>query len=149
MYAIDTERIKELVYPASLSIPSESLLCLRGVIDIHCCMVPLVDMRLKFEITETRNDLETVILVVEVFGNYIGLVVDSACDVCSLDLGKDAESLSIVEHGMIQAVKGVGSYNGEPVIVLGIEQLFPKDELFAEILDLAEDMYGYEKTSTN
>lgn len=58
---------------------------LAGVIDYQQRVVPVIDLRARFELPPRAAQPETRILVVHVDGEWIGVVVDAVTEVASVD----------------------------------------------------------------
>src|ERR1017187_5400202 len=57
---------------------------IRGVIDLRGVIVPIVDMRMKFALSDTKYDASTVVIILNVGRRVIGIVVDAVSDVVTL-----------------------------------------------------------------
>lgn len=57
---------------------------IKGVIDLRGVIVPIVDLRLKFGLTEVAPTDTTVVVVLNVLGRVVGAVVDAVSDVIEL-----------------------------------------------------------------
>ena len=58
---------------------------IKGVINLRGVIVPILDLRVKFRLPETRYDEFTVVIILNVASRVVGVVVDSVSDVLSLD----------------------------------------------------------------
>jgi purine-binding chemotaxis protein CheW len=54
---------------------------IRGVIDLRGVIVRIVDMRMKFALSDTKYDASTVVIILNVARRVIGIVVDAVSDV--------------------------------------------------------------------
>jgi purine-binding chemotaxis protein CheW len=54
---------------------------IRGVIDLRGVIVPIVDMRMKFALSDTTSDASTVVIILNIARRVIGIVVDAVSDV--------------------------------------------------------------------
>ena len=96
--------------------------CIKGVMNLRGTVVPIVDLRKKFNMPAAEYDQFTVIIVVNVAGRVMGLVVDAVSDV--LDISPDAiegpPSLGEVDTSFIM---GLAKSDEQIVTLLNIEQL--------------------------
>jgi purine-binding chemotaxis protein CheW len=96
---------------------------LRGTI------VPIVDMRLKFNCSEAEYNSFTVVIILNLRSRIVGIVVDSVSDVLELaaDSIKAAPDIdSIIDNGCIL---GLGSVNERMLILLDIEKLMSGSDM--------------------
>ncbi len=96
--------------------------CIKGVMNLRGTVVPIVDLRKKFNMPSAEYDQFTVIIVVNVSGRVMGLVVDAVSDV--LDISPDAiegpPNLGEVDTSFIM---GLAKSDEQIVTLLNIEQL--------------------------
>jgi purine-binding chemotaxis protein CheW len=57
---------------------------IKGVINLRGVIVPILDLRVKFDLPEARYDEFTVVIILNVASRVVGVVVDSVSDVLSL-----------------------------------------------------------------
>jgi len=58
--------------------------CIKGVANLRGIIVPIIDMRIKFNLGEPVYDQFTVVIILNVANRIIGMVVDSVSDVTTL-----------------------------------------------------------------
>jgi purine-binding chemotaxis protein CheW len=108
---------------------------MRGVINLRGSVVPVMDMRLKFNLSETEKTVNTCVIVVEVLLDgetmVIGALVDSVQEVFELEPSQiePAPKIGIqVDTGFI---KGMGKRDDRFIIILDIDKVFSSTELSA------------------
>lgn len=75
-YGIDVNRVQEIIGIIPIAHIPNSADYLKGVINLRGKVVPVIDVRMKFRMKERKYDAATVILIVELNDNAIGLIVD-------------------------------------------------------------------------
>ncbi len=83
VYGIEVLRVKEIVGMTTITSVPNSEKYLKGVINLRGIVVPVIDLRLKFNIPEKEYDSFTVILIIEHRNSLVGVIVDSVSDVIS------------------------------------------------------------------
>lgn len=96
---------------------------IKGVVNLRGTIVPIVDMRLKFNCAKAQYNAFTVVIILNLRHRIVGIVVDSVSDVMelppeSLKAAPDVES--VIDSG---AVLGLGSLADRMLILLDIEKL--------------------------
>jgi purine-binding chemotaxis protein CheW len=96
---------------------------LKGVVNLRGTIVPIIDMRLKFNCTKADYNSFTVVIILNLRNRIAGIVVDSVSDVMelpadSLKAAPDVESVIGSE-----SVLGLGSLGTRMLILLDIEKL--------------------------
>jgi purine-binding chemotaxis protein CheW len=86
LYAIDIMRIKEIVRPLSVTPVPKAPAGMVGVIDLRGAVLPLFDLRLRFDLPP-RNEADMVHVrhvIVTIDSRILGLVVDAMHDVVNV-----------------------------------------------------------------
>ena len=96
---------------------------IKGVVNLRGTIVPIVDMRLKFNCSKADYDSFTVVIVLNLRSRIVGIVVDSVSDVMELpaDSLKAAPDIDSVIDS--DSVLGLGSIGDRMLILLDIEKL--------------------------
>jgi len=84
-YGIDISRIKEIIAPINITHIPKTPAFVKGVINLRGSIIPVVDIRLKFDMPEKEMDMNTAIIIYEVDKSSIGFIVDQVEDVLSLE----------------------------------------------------------------
>jgi len=81
MYALDILRIKEIIRPQRLTAIPKAPPFIEGVINLRGAVVPVVDLRKRFDQPQSSIDRDTRIMVCALAGKIIGLIVDEVAEV--------------------------------------------------------------------
>ena len=83
-YGIDILRVQEIrSYEEPTRIANVPAF-IKGVVNLRGVIVPIVDMRLKFNLEQANYDRFTVIIVLNIGNRVVGMVVDAVSDVITL-----------------------------------------------------------------
>ncbi len=96
---------------------------IKGVVNLRGTIVPIVDMRLKFNCSKAQYDSFTVVIILNLRQRVVGIVVDSVSDVMQIaaDSIRSAPDIeSIIDSSCIL---GLGSVSERMLILLDIEKL--------------------------
>ncbi|HEV2609816.1 MAG TPA: chemotaxis protein CheW [Noviherbaspirillum sp.] len=101
----------------------------KGVINLRGIIVPIVDMRIKFNVGTPTYDQFTVVIILNIGQQVIGIVVDSVSDVVTLsaDQIKAAPQMSAAVD--MDFVQGLGTIGDRMLILLDIDKLMCSEEL--------------------
>ncbi len=61
---------------------------IKGVINLRGQVLPVIDMRLRMNKSETVSTSETCVVILDIDGTEVGLIVDSVLQVQSVDMNK-------------------------------------------------------------
>jgi len=133
-YAIEVLRVKEIVGMTSITTVPNSERYLKGVMNLRGIVVPVIDLRLKFNIPEKEYDSFTVILIIEMQGYLVGIIVDSVSDVITAP-GQLQDVPNFHVSIDREVIKGVFNKESNLIIILNADiMLTIKDlEILAEL----------------
>ncbi|MGV8922710.1 MAG: chemotaxis protein CheW [Thermomonas sp.] len=138
-YGVEILKVQEIRGYESVTRLPDAADYIKGVINLRGIIVPVVDMRLKFQIPAEYTGL-TVMIVLNVGERVVGMVVDSVSDVVRLgpEQIRDVPELGATIDGKF--LTGLGTFDERMLILLDIEQLMTSAEmgLVAEAPALAE-----------
>ena len=128
-YGIDILRVQEIrSYEPPTRIASAPAF-IKGVVNLRGVIVPIVDMRLKFNLDSASYDSFTVVIVLNIASRVVGMVVDAVSDVITLtreQLRPVPEFSSAIASDHLLAV---GSIDERMLILIDIEKLMSAAEM--------------------
>ena len=125
-YAIDSMGVREIIRMQAITkIPGapESVL---GVINLRGKVTPVLDLKKRLGLLangESQETQETRIMVVEVEGQYVGLVVDGVSEVSRIPSSAVEPTSTIVAAEEADYILGVAKLEKKLVILLDIGRL--------------------------
>jgi purine-binding chemotaxis protein CheW len=128
-YAISILKVQEIRgYEEPTLLPSAPA-CIKGIMNLRGSIVPIVDMRILFNLGEPVYDQFTVVIVLNIKNHVIGMVVDSVSDVVTLseDQMRPAPEMGSTADG--DYITGLGTVGERMLIVLDIDQLMSSEKL--------------------
>lgn len=106
---------------------------MKGVINIRGKVIPVIDTRIKFDMTPTEFTDDTCIIVMDLASNdeilHLGALVDSVCAVREIDETQINPSPSIGNSYKSEFISGVIQIKEIFVMILDLIKLFTGDEL--------------------
>jgi len=133
-YGLDILRVQEIKgWDTVTKIPNTPAY-IRGVINLRGTIVPIIDLRLRFNLDQLDYGITTVVIVVRVQGDNgkertMGIVVDAVSDVYNIlnDDFRDAPDFGTAID--TNFVKGLTTVNEKMVILLDIDHMCNSAEL--------------------
>ena len=102
---------------------------IKGVINLRGIIVPIVDLRLKFNLGEAKYDEFTVVIILSVAKRVVGAVVDAVSDVLSLAPGQIKPAPEFSAALETQFITGLGTIEERMLILLDIEKLMTSRDM--------------------
>lgn len=142
-YGVDILNVQEIrSWEPATPIPNTPEFVL-GVINLRGVVVPLVDLRKKFAMSQSEFGPTTIIVVVKITdktnsSRTIGMVVDAVSDVYNIaeeDIGEMPDFGSIVAT---EFIRGVAAANEKMVIILDIDLLINTGVLGNDVVHEAD-----------
>jgi purine-binding chemotaxis protein CheW len=128
-YAISILKVQEIRgYDAVTRIASAPEY-LKGVINLRGIIVPIVDMRIKFNVGEATYDPFTVVIILNINGHTIGMVVDSVSDVVTLTPDQIKPAPDMGASVATEFLQGLGTVGERMLIMLDIDKLMGSEEM--------------------
>jgi len=104
---------------------------IEGVIDYQQRVVPIVNLRRRFELPRVEAKNETRILILHGGGEWVGVVVDAVTAVTAFDPASVAEPPKIFRGLAGEYLKGIVRIGEKLVILLDVERLLSSTERIA------------------
>jgi purine-binding chemotaxis protein CheW len=103
---------------------------IKGVINLRGVIIPILDLRVKFQLPEARYDEFTVVIVLNVASRVVGVVVDSVQDVLSLadDAVRPTPEFASATFDT-KYITGLATVDEHLLILLDIEKLMTGAEM--------------------
>lgn len=133
LFALDITGVREVLdYTKITKIPGMPVFML-GVINLRGTVVPVIDMRLKFELPKVKETVNTCIIIIETFFEgemiIIGAMVDRVQEVFDLEQDQIEGPPKIGTKLNRSFIKGMGKKDEKFLIILDINRVFSCEEL--------------------
>lgn len=134
-YAFEILKVREIIGMMDVTRVPQADPAVRGVINLRGKVNPVVDLRLKFQMSETVPTDQTVIVIVQLHSQKqmytMGVLVDEVLEVLNVD-SHDIEpppNLGDFSNENLAYIMGVAKVNNRVIFLLDIERIFNTQEL--------------------
>jgi len=118
-FGVDINEVKEIIRWEDVTRIPNTESYIKGVINLRGSIVVVNDLAMKLGLPSKEVDDDTRILVVEVGGNTVGMVVDSATEVLRLEGEKVQDAPEMITSGIDQNyIDGVGVLDEKRLLTL-------------------------------
>jgi purine-binding chemotaxis protein CheW len=104
---------------------------LEGVLPVQGAMVPVIDLRKRFELSRAAVGEETRTMVLEVEGTSVGAVVDSVLEVLRVGAAQITPPPPVVRGLAAEYIQGIIAHAGRTIILLQAARLLTSKERIA------------------
>jgi purine-binding chemotaxis protein CheW len=128
-YGIDILRVQEIRGYDAVTRVANAPVFIKGVINLRGVIVPIADMRLKFDLESAVYDDQTVVVVLNVVGRVVGIVVDGVSDVQTLTPEQIRPAPGFNSTVNTDYITGIGTIDDRMLILMDIEKLITSEEM--------------------
>lgn len=128
-YGIDILRVQEIRGYDAVTAIANAPPFIKGVINLRGTIVPIVDMRIKFNLSSATYDAFTVVIILNVLQRTVGIVVDGVSDVVALNANDIKPPPEFGSSFDTKFLTGLGVSNDRMLILVDIEKLIGSREM--------------------
>ncbi len=135
VFAIDVSKVREVLDFTTITKIPRTPDFMSGVINLRGNVVPVVDLRLCFEMSRTEKTVNTCIVVMEMLiegeSTVIGALADSVEEVIDLEPEQIQPAPRMGTQIRTDFIKGMGRRDAQFIMILDIDRVFSAEELSA------------------
>ncbi len=128
-YGIDILKVQGIERVLTITRVPKTPAFVEGVCNLRGSIVPVIDLRKRFNLPEKAADENTRIIVVSLEDVRVGLVVDSANDVITIKTDDIEPTPSVIDSIDNRFISGVGKLQDRLVIILDLMKVLNKEEI--------------------
>jgi len=132
-YGIVILKVKEIIGMMPVTPVPKTPSYVKGVINLRGKVIPVADLRLKFDMEEAAYTERTCIIVVEIkegLGHVLmGIVVDSVSEVLNIKSGEIEDTPAFGTQMDTDYILGMAKTGGGVKILLDIDKVFGSEEI--------------------
>jgi purine-binding chemotaxis protein CheW len=128
-YGIEILKVQEIRSYEVVTTIANAPEFIKGVVNLRGIIVPIVDMRIKFNLGSVEYNQFTVVIILNVAGRVVGMVVDGVSDVITLaaEQMKPAPDFSSTFDN--DYITGLGTVDSRMLILVDIEKLMGRADM--------------------
>jgi len=135
VFALDVAKVREVLDQTPITAIPRTPPFMSGVINLRGAVVPVVDLRLCFEMAKTESTRNTCIVVVEVVldgeATVLGALADSVEEVIDLEPEQIEPAPRIGTRIHTDFIRGMGRRETQFVMILDIDRVFSAEDMSA------------------
>ncbi|KJU83524.1 chemotaxis protein CheW [Candidatus Magnetobacterium bavaricum] len=130
-YAIDILKVQEINRMTVITMVPNSPQYVEGVINLRGKVIPVINLRKKFGISEIENDTDARIMIVDIKGITMGMVVDSVSEVLRVPATIVEATPPMATDISTEFINGIAKLADRLIILLDIDKLIEQGEMSA------------------
>lgn len=128
-FGVSIMDVKEIIRMTNITRLPKTPKFIEGVINLRGEVLPVVNLRKRFDAADDSVTDSTRIVIVEIEGEQVGLIVDSVSEVLRLSLEQIEPPPQSVVGLKTEFIQGVGKVGDRLLVILKIDKLLSTDEL--------------------
>ena len=128
-FGIDILKVQEIIRTMAITKVPNSPPYVEGVINLRGKVIPVIDLRSRFNMEYRDHDSHTRIIVLQIHGMIVGFVVDEVSEVLRIQSNTVEPPPPVVSGIESEYIKGVGKLDDRLLILLDLDKLIPIEEL--------------------
>ncbi len=120
-YGVGIEMVREIIRMQSVTYVPDSPEYVEGVINLRGRVVPVMDLRRRFHLVVTEETAQTRVLVVEIHGEWIGVIVDAVKEVQRISESSVEPTSALVTTDDSFYIQGIVKLDEKLLILLDLE----------------------------
>lgn len=129
-YGLSITKVQEINRLVPITKLPQTPAFMEGIINLRGRIIPVIDLRKRFQLAAAEHSEDTRIIIVEVRGQTVGIIVDAVNEVVRLESGSvEPPPATFVLDA--QYIQGVGKLDGRLLILLNIDQIISAQEEIA------------------
>ncbi|MES2263611.1 MAG: chemotaxis protein CheW [Pseudomonadota bacterium] len=128
-YGIDILKVQEIRGYEAVTRIANAPEFIKGVINLRGIIIPVVDMRIKFNLGEPVYDQFTVVIILNINGRVVGMVVDSVSDVTTLTPEQVKPAPEMGTAFSSDYIIGLGTIDERMLILVDINKLMSSADM--------------------
>lgn len=127
-FGVDIGRVREILRVGQITLVPNAPLFIRGVINLRGKIIPVLELRKRFDLPETQLTKQSRIVVVEFGPKVLGLLVDSVSQVIRMPASSVEAPPDEVERSRA-FVRGIGKMDSRLIMIMELDRVLAKDAL--------------------
>jgi len=127
-YGIEITKIREIILMGQITQVPETPHYIKGLINLRSTVIPVIDLRARFGLTEGELTEESRIMVLNVGARTIGIIVDAVSEVLRVSGDQISEAPPTVASLGNEYMTGLVRLEDQLLILLDVDKLFGEEE---------------------
>ena len=129
-YGIEVDKVQTIERMLPITRVPKTYNFVKGVINLRGVVIPVIDLRGRFDLPEAEHTEQTRIIIVAVSDMEVGFIVDSANDVIDLDPDRIESPPEVVGGIKAKYLHGVAKIDeNRLLIMLNLSEVLNKNEI--------------------
>jgi purine-binding chemotaxis protein CheW len=130
-YAVEITLVREIIQLQPITRVPGTPPSVEGVINLRGSIIPIVDLRKRFQLIKIERNKDTRIVVVNCKGQDIGVIVDSVAQVLRIPVDSIEAASNVFSGEHLEHLLGIVKLSNRLVILLDMDRVLSRQEMAA------------------
>ncbi|MDY6893331.1 MAG: chemotaxis protein CheW [Chloroflexota bacterium] len=127
-YGVDINAVDGIIRMQAITRVPKTLDFVEGVINLRGEIIPVVDMRKRFSLTDTKETSDSRIVIVDISSHKVGMIVDTVTEVLRITSDSIELPSSVITTADSTYLKGIAKVEDRLIILLDLDHVFSSVE---------------------
>ena len=127
-YGVSIEAVNTIIRLPDITCVPHTVHYIKGVINLRGVIVPVIDLRKRFDLQETASTKATRVVVVENDAMLVGMIVDAVTETLRLPIAQIEPLSSLVLSVDSRYLRGVGKLDERLIILLALDKILQRED---------------------
>jgi len=128
-YGVEITQVQEIIRVMETTRVPKAPTFIKGVINLRGKVIPVIELKKRFGLTECNIDDQTRIIVVEVQDYTVGMIVDCVSEVLRLSSESIEPTPPVFSNLSDEYIRGVGKLENRLLILLDLDKILSISEM--------------------
>lgn len=133
VYGIEIVKVREIILMGEITRVPQTPPFVKGLINLRSTVIPVIDLRIRFDLKATDFTSESRIMVIDVCGKTIGIIVDAVSEVLRVSNDQIAPPPPTVAGLEQEYLTGLVKLDEQLLMLLDVDKILGKED--AEAID--------------
>ncbi|MDD3344135.1 MAG: chemotaxis protein CheW [Sulfurospirillaceae bacterium] len=129
IYGVDIFDVKEIIAMMKTTPVPKTPPFIKGVMNLRGNIIPVVDMRIKFDMPEVEPQMYTAIVIITIENKNIGFIVDKVEEVVNVEEDNMSAPPEFGASVDTRFIKSMAKQKNKVIMILDLVALFGEEEL--------------------
>ena len=128
LFGVEIASVESIIKMQTIAVIPKAPDFVEGVTNLRGEVLPVIDLRKRFDIPVSENKNDTRIIVIEIEGQHIGMIVDAVTEVLTLE-DSDIESPSTLVIGNnVNFITGIAKVDDRLITIIDLKTVLHSKE---------------------
>jgi len=128
-YGVDIGTVREIIRIQTITKVPKTPKFIQGVINLRGKVIPVIDLRKRFDLTAAATGKDSRIVVIDIDGQDIGVIVDAVTEVLRIPADSVDPPSSIIASVESEYLLGIAKLASRLIILLDLQKVFSNKEI--------------------